>query len=651
MQNSLLIQAIPYEDESPISFLLRTAKLNAHSSIFNLVGKENYQSIIKKSLNYHLADHVRFSLVLNALNIDNDYLCLAFERSGPTNRSPRTIGAIEVPHELFELDNIRYCPICLGESAYLKKLWMLKPIYACPIHLCFLIDSCPNCENPITLKAGIQNCACCGFELNKAPTRETKSIETINWFIDVVNFNSNKLFKEFAACWNAFNNFFKFDGSNTNLKVFLSVYEYFHHPELSALKLSALINSRINYSHPRVQLIPFLKYKSFFKKHIKVVEQNADEYKINEKSISIKLRNHQIKRILKVSRFELEKLIESDYLKLEKKELYRGNISSIDIERFLLGLIDKDESIANTLSDTTFVNDHICLNKISEFLEINYETARKLANIGWFNLEQNELDVDVPKQYSKSKLKEFDKKYMLNALLAKRLKVNPTNLVEKLASIDITPVHGPHIDSTPINIFLKTDVQDISTADLEAMQHYPTRTGRQKDKPESITTSTDYYSLKEAAALLGISPNRVAVLVKKGILSKDKNNPLSVQIQTSSLLNLKKKLDSEDHISYSEAAKQLSCPINWMKKYWCETGFLHIVDLVYWKLINKNELTEVLKLKEEYVTGAEASILLGMRHSHITNLQNQNLIRPYYLCKTDKKVRLFKKVDILKLCN
>lgn len=651
MQNSLLIQAIPYEDESPISFLLRTAKLNAHSSIFNLVGKENYQSIIKKSLNYHLADDVRFGLVLNALNIDSEYACLAFERSGPTNRSPRTIGAIEVPHELFELDNIRYCPICLGESAYLKKLWVLKPIYACPIHLCFLIDSCPNCENPITSKAGVQNCSCCGYELDKAPIREANSIETIYWFIDVLNFNSNKLFKEFAACWNAFNNFFKFDRSNTDLKVFLSVYEYFHHPELSALKLSALINSRINYSHPRVQLIPFLKYENFFKKHVKVVEKNADEYKISQKSISIKLRNHQIKRILKVSRFELEKLIESDYLKLGKKELYRGNISSIDIERFLLGLIDNDESIADTLSNKTIVNDHIFLKEISEVLEINYETARKLANIGWFNLEQNKLDIDAPKQYSKNKLHEFDKKYMLIAPLAKRLNVTPTNLVEKLASIGIKPVHGPHIDSTPINIFLKTDAQDISTTDLEVIQHYPTRTGRHKHKSESITTSTDYYSLKEAATLLEISPNKVAVLVQRGILSKDKDNPLSIQIKASSLFNLKNKLNCQDYVPYLEASEQLNCPINWMKTYWCDTGFLNIEDLIYWKLIKKNELAKILKLKEEYVTGAEASTLLGMRHSHITNLQNQDLITPYYLGKTDKKVRLFKKVDILKLCN
>lgn len=86
-----------------------------------------------------------------------------------------------------------------------------------------------------------------------------------------------------------------------------------------------------------------------------------------------------------------------------------------------------------------------------------------------------------------------------------------------------------------------------------------------------------------------------------------------------------------------------------MKKYWCETGFLNIEDLIYWKLINKNELTEVLKLKEEYVTGAEASTLLGMRHSNITNLQNLGIIKPYYLGKEDKKIRLFNKKEVLKL--
>ena len=181
------------------------------------------------------------------------------------------------------------------------------------------------------------------------------------------------------------------------------------------------------------------------------------------------------------------------------------------------------------------------------------------------------------------------------------------------------------------------------------IKSYPTRSGRQKNALKNVSQSTEYYSLKDAASILKISSNKVAVLVHRGILVKDENNPLSIQIQESSLLNLKNKLNSENYISYVDAAKQLNCPINWIKKYWCDTGFLHIENLVYWKLINKNELTEVLKLKDEFITGAEASTLLGMPHSHITNLQSQGLIKPYYFGKNEKKIRLFNIKDILSL--
>ncbi|MEG1314079.1 MAG: hypothetical protein RSD40_07165, partial [Bacilli bacterium] len=83
--------------------------------------------------------------------------------------------------------------------------------------------------------------------------------------------------------------------------------------------------------------------------------------------------------------------------------------------------------------------------------------------------------------------------------------------------------------------------------------------------------------------------------------------------------------------------------------YWCKTGFLDIKDLNYWKLVKKSQLDEIIKLKEEYLTGAEASSMLGMRHSHITNLQTQGLIEAHYFGKTDIKIRLFKKDDINKL--
>lgn len=648
MQNSLLMQAMPYEDESPMSFLLRTAELNAHSSIFNLIGKEKYQSIIRHSLNYHITDMTRFTLVLKALNLDNSYKFLAFERSKPTYRSPIIIGAIKVPYELIELEDLRYCPICLSEKAYFRKLWTLKPIHACPIHSCLLIYSCPHCKKRLIPKSGVRNCSSCGFKLDKAPIRKAESMKSVHWFIDMLNHSSKELFKEFASCWKAFNDFLKFDRSNTNENIFSKVYEYFSAPEISALKLSEIINSKSEYSHPRIQLLPFLKQERFFKKHIEITEKNSSEYKISQNSVSRKLRNYEIKLILNVSRFELEKLIDSDYLNLGEKELYKGNIASIYVERFLIGAYPQPKSVVVTNIEEPVDKDEIQLKDVAKILDINYETARKLAKAGWFNLENMSEKPQTLKKYSKEKVNRFKDKYILVSQLATKLEVSPTNLAEKLGALGIAPTNGPHIDSTAINIFLKTDVQDVKPDNLSMIKGYPTRSGRHKNALKDVFQNADYYSLNDAASILKISSNKVSVLVQKGILRKNENNPLSVQIEACSLLNLKNKLLSDEFISYLDAAKQLNCPANWIKKYWCNTGFLTIEDLVYWKLINKNELTKVMNLKEEFITGAEASSLLGMRHSHITNLQKQGLIKPHYFGKTDKKVRLFKKIEVLK---
>lgn len=649
MQNPLLIQAIPYEDESPMSFLLRSAELNAHSSIFNLIGKEKYKYIIRQSLNYHISDMKRFTLVLEALNLDSSYKFLAFERSKPTYRSPIIIGTIEVPHELVEIEILHYCPICLSEKAYLRKLWTLKPVHACPIHSCLLIYSCPNCKNLLTPKTGVRNCSSCGFKLDKAPIREAKSMESIYWFIDILNHSSKELFKEFASCWKAFNDFLKSDRSNTNENIFSKVYEYFSDPETSVIKLSEIINNRSEDSHPRIQLLPFLKHEKLFKKHIEITEKNSSEYKISQNNISRKLRNYEIKLILNVSRFELEKLIDSDYLNLGEKELYKGDIASIDIERFLIGIYLQPKSVLVNNIEESIDNDEIRLKDVAKVLDINYETARKLVKIGCFKLENKYKNQQTQKNYSKEKVNKFKENYILVGQLARLLKVSPTNLVEKLTALGVTPTNGPHIDSTAINVFLKTDVQDIKPDDLSMIKGYPTRSGRQKNASKDVFQSTDYYSLNDAASILAISSNKVAVLIQRGILSKNKDNPLSIQIQAISLLNLKNKLNSEDYVPYLEASKQLNCPINWMKKYWCDTGFLNIEDLIYWKLIKQNELAEVLKLKEDFITGAEASALLGMRHSHITNLQSQRIIKPHYFGKAEKKIRLFNIKDILSL--
>jgi len=78
--------------------------------------------------------------------------------------------------------------------------------------------------------------------------------------------------------------------------------------------------------------------------------------------------------------------------------------------------------------------------------------------------------------------------------------------------------------------------------------------------------------------------------------------------------------------------------VNWLGKYWCKSGFLTIENLVYWKLVQQKDVDEVLKLKETYMTGAEASKLL----------HTQGLIQPIYL-GTGTPIRLFKRSDVQRI--
>ncbi|MFX5366543.1 hypothetical protein ABTD05_19545, partial [Acinetobacter baumannii] len=69
----LLIQPIPYEDESAASYLLRAAQLNMHSSVYTLIGKENFAYLTKQAPNCDLTDLPRFKFALQVLGINSSY--------------------------------------------------------------------------------------------------------------------------------------------------------------------------------------------------------------------------------------------------------------------------------------------------------------------------------------------------------------------------------------------------------------------------------------------------------------------------------------------------------------------------------------------------------------------------------------------------
>ncbi|WP_327858186.1 TniQ family protein [Acinetobacter guillouiae] len=643
--SNLLIHPIPYDGESAVSFLARLAELNRHSSIERLINKEQRHFLAKSAPNCRLADLPRFKYVLQLLNIDPNHQSLAFAKAGPTSRSARKWSNIELHEDLLKYYPCSYCPQCLEEQPFFKKNWLLQPLYACPIHSIFLVDKCYQCGSSISLSSGVTKCRHCHALLQDAPKIECSSIRAIRWFVETLNHDSNDFFQYFTAFWLAIRGFFELDNVIDNETTLELIYEYFNNRNQSIIRLSTLINQRINLAHPRIQLLPFLKHSRFFKNYAALVEAKCHTYTPSDKSHIVGVKKRELQLVLGVTHNTLEDWIEQDFLKLGDINHYYDVIPSQSIEKFLILNRNKNLLRKPRTKEIHLHPKQLDLKEISNILDINYETARKLANTGWFDLDRLSNDAKAAEGYSFTKLESFKSEYILVSTIAKKLDINPTNLVEKLASIGIVPIRGPHIDASPLNIYLMSSVNHLRKSDLEKIIQYPTLTGRPKKSVTPLKTKQDFFSLNEAAEHLNISPNKVSVLIKKGILVKDTNYPLSIKIPKVSVLRLKHKLLSENSISTKQAAKLLNCSVNWLGEYWCKSGFLTVENLVYWKLVQQKDVDEVLKLKETYMTGAEASKLLGMPHSHITNLQTQGLIQPIYL-GTGSPIRLFKRSDV-----
>lgn len=645
----LLIEATPYPDESATSYLLRTAELNGHTSVYQLLGKEKFSFLSKLAPNYTFIDKQRFKYVLQTLNLYPEYITLAFDRYKSTSRAPRIYRNVIIDLNLFKSKSHSYCPQCLKEQPYFRKLWLLRPIYSCPIHSILLLDNCYRCGHTINLYSGsIVNCSNCSIDLREAQQTHYSEIFLIHWFIHILNQNSNELFQEFSSFWFALEKFTVLDEPRSDEDYLKIVYEYFVDTPHSILTMSSWINSRIRLAHPRIQLLPFYKEDktvSFKENYLSNIENNCIPYRLNTQSKNIQLTLEESRLLLGIGRLKLTNLLASNLLEFVENNHGKQFLASTDIEMFLTGeksleIEKRPITISNTRNELVTVE----IKLAAEILNTNSDTIRKLAKSHWLNYDEKKST--LPSQIPLHKLESFHKKYVIASTLAKRLNVNTGNFVEKMISIGIKPVSGPHIDKLPVNIFSKDSIKYITKEHIDQIKEYLTKTGRKRTNFKR-KINDNFYSLNEASAILKISSNQVITLTRLKILERENEFLTPIKINRTSLDVLKNILESEEYVSIQNASEKLNCRMNWFKQYWCKTGFVDIKDLTYWKLVKKRQLDEIIKLKEAYLTGAEASSLLGMRHSHITNLQKQGIIIPYYFGKTDKKIRLFKKSDVL----
>lgn len=632
---TLIYIPFPLPNESAASLLLRASYNNGYRSLSSFLNAYGFP-VYATTLNSMLVDQEKFKKIIHKLGIVESSIEMIPTKYGPTQASPRIWYGKPISYQFFCADGIKLCPECVKESGILKKDWLLKHLTCCTYHRIKLISQCSYCHHPISSnRKRISECykchkVFCSLSFEKPIDEE---ILANIWFLenlisnDVIFIKSIKIF--LSAIHSTIDTF-----KNMVIDYSLITLTYLFFKKKSELEniFLKIININKKLGHPRILLIHLLTSMNYDIQKFALdflKRNNLDNLKFEEISKDFILTKRATAILIGANR---AKLNEDHFLFLKNKK----GFSAKKVNSFLLGTLTPPKNY-----DAQYIN-HLTLKEVSVFLGINYDLTTKLFSTD--TIIKKEIFYKDNHPYhgiNKHVLIEFDQQFITINRLAKDLHVLPQYLPEKLGHIGILPVHGPSIDNVRVYVFNRKEVEHLTQELVHSIDYHERRFGH-----KGYIYKRNIEELKNTALKLKISMSEVKKLFKHNILISYKHSPYqSFYISENSINYVDNIINSGDYVDIREVYLLLNCSVNWLKRYWIDTGFLEVLDLKINKYVQKVNLTKIQELRKHYFTGVEASNYLGMSHQHITNLQTQGLIQAFYL-GSKNKIRLFLKKDV-----
>lgn len=139
---SLPVRPRPIDGEATVGFLTRVARTNGYES--------------SRQLRTALRTWGALTEGLGLSSADMEVLFGPHQSHWGANELAHGLVAEDFNHSL-----MRWCPLCLRESAHLRGPWMLKLCCVCSRHAVYLCDRCPFCGIVQRLERGdLARCAC-----------------------------------------------------------------------------------------------------------------------------------------------------------------------------------------------------------------------------------------------------------------------------------------------------------------------------------------------------------------------------------------------------------------------------------------------------------------------------------------------------------
>ncbi|MCG8988814.1 TniQ family protein [Delftia acidovorans] len=73
------------------------------------------------------------------------------------------VRSFGLPATSFTHRRMRVCPSCVAESPWIRPLWRLKVVTACPLHGITLVQHCRRCHEPVRLNTALTGACGCGL--------------------------------------------------------------------------------------------------------------------------------------------------------------------------------------------------------------------------------------------------------------------------------------------------------------------------------------------------------------------------------------------------------------------------------------------------------------------------------------------------------
>lgn len=677
-------------DESPASLLIRAAEGNGYGSVLQLLAACGVPVNGIGTLRAAVTDPARYAVLLRATGLRPEDGNAAYRRSKPTKVSPRLFMGVPVPERLFREEAEAFCPQCLAELPYWRRLWSLRPYVVCHLHGVVLLRQCPDCGRTPALNRGRLVVCECGADWARA-VATADDAKPSRWLYDQLKSVAAQLLKGCFEFWLALE---AFDGQNNDseaeqwrLRVMIA-WCYDHDASREEIKRITL--ARASRRHPRVQFLPFLKRKGALTGFARqVLARLGSIPPINHPPAQNEWMSVQdAGYVLGVNSQQLNEFFEKGVLTRQVGRDHNDNRVAIDEVEKLLEVFQVAEecpeelaghhwrppnrSLINLIEDIRqgravsagydlekglnylrirqrpilSFSGELKIGEVSLRLGVHPEVVRSFIKKGWLSAISAVIAGHRMAVVSVNEVERFDSEYVTAGALARSMRLNTTTMTEKLENLGVSPVAGPRLDGMLVYLFRRSDLVDIDLSSLQGLRVYETRAGR---RPlTNLVPAEPGVLLTDAATRLQISTQQTAGLLQHGILVEEPTLSRGVRVTEASLTALLGVVFSPACMLISEAAALVGYTEHQFRVYFIETEVVPVVDLYIWRFVHENDLVVPKWIKDSFLSASEAGEALGMHRSFFPNLERQGEISPHVI-GTKRKVKFYSRVSILQV--